>query len=280
MKEQMIFKTDDGRQKILDYYSNIKAQLTYPYRENFVDTQFGKTYVIEAGKEDNPAMLLFHGSCSNSAMWYGDMKILSEHYHVYSVDILGEPGNSEPVRMDMNGREYALWINEILEKLKIEKASIIGNSLGAWMGLKFGVNFPDQLDKLVLIAPSGLVQPKFSYIFRTIVYAMQGEKGLKKIGKMITGTDEMPQAVMEFNRLIAAHFTPIMGALPLFTDDELARLHMPVMFMSGENDVINDAKKAVARLTDNVPDASIRIIENNGHIIYNAMEEIIPFLRK
>ena len=97
---------------------------------------------------------------------------------------------------------------------------------------------------------------------------------------MITGTDEMPEAIMEFNRLIAAHFTPIMGALPLFTDDELARLNMPVMFMSGENDVINDGKKAAARLTDNVPDASIRIIENNGHIIYNAMEEIIPFLRK
>ncbi|MBN2878224.1 MAG: alpha/beta hydrolase [Clostridia bacterium] len=280
MKVQKIYKTDEGRQKILNYYSNIKTQITYPYKENYIDTQFGKTYMIEAGNEAKPAVLLFHGSCTNSAMWYSDMKILSEHFHVLSVDILGEPGNSEPVRLDMNGREYALWINEILQKAGIKKASIIGNSLGAWMGLKFGVNFPDRLDKLVLIAPSGLVQPKFSYIFKTIIYAIQGEKGLKKIGKMITGTDEMPEAAMEFNKLVAAHFTPIMGALPLFTDDELAKLSMPVMFLAGENDVINDAKKAALRLTDNVPDPRINIIKNNGHIIYNVMEEIIPFLRK
>ena len=97
---------------------------------------------------------------------------------------------------------------------------------------------------------------------------------------MITGTDEMPEAVMEFNKLIAAHFSPIMGALPLFTDDELAKLNMPVLFMSGENDVINDAKKAASRLTNNVPGAEIQIVKDNGHIIFNAMEGIIPFLRK
>ena len=166
-------------------------------------------------------------------MWYGDIKILSEKFHIFSVDILGEPGNSEAKRLDLKSNDHALWINEILEKLNINKAIFMGNSLGAWMSLKYAVNFPKKVDKLVLIAPSGLVNARLSYVFKSIFYALQGEKGLKKVGKLISGTDKIPEIVLNFNKLVAKNFNPIIGGLPVFSNKELACLTMPTLFLCG-----------------------------------------------
>ena len=278
MKEQIIFKSEEGRNEILGFYRKVLDGVTYDYNERYLDTSFGKTYLFEAGNKNAPCVFLLHGSCSNSAMWYGDINKLAKKFHVYSIDILGEPGNSQAKRLDLSDDSIALWINEILDNLNINKTMFIGNSLGAWIAQKFAVSFPEKAEKLVLIAPSGIVNVRFSYIAKMIFYSLQGEKGLKKLGKMITGSDEIPEPVLEFNKLISKHFNPIMGALPVFSDSDLSLLTMPVLFLSGENDVINDAEKAARRLKSNAPKARINIVENNGHIIYNAMEIIIPFL--
>ncbi|MEX1377425.1 MAG: alpha/beta hydrolase [Eubacteriales bacterium] len=278
MKEQIIFKSEAGKQEILSFYKKALKNVKFEYNEIYLDTSFGKTYLLEAGKADNPIVMLFHGSCTNSAMWYADIKTLSDAFHVFSVDILGEPGNSQPVRLGLKSNDHALWIDEIINQLKIDKVMIIGNSLGAWMAQKYAVNFPEKVEKIVLIAPSGITHAKPSYIFKMIFYAMQGEKGLKKLGKMITGLDSMPDEVLVFNKLISQHFNPIMGELPIFSDDELSNIVSPTLFMCGENDVIVDAEKSAARLEKSLENVTIHIAENNGHIIYNSMEEILPFL--
>lgn len=279
MKENVIFKSAEGKNEILKFYKNILSAVTYEYTEKYVGTSFGKTYLFEAGNKNKPCVFLLHGSCSNSAMWFGDIKQLAEHYHVFSIDILGEPGNSDAVRLDLSGNDHALWINEIMKNLGITSAMFIGNSLGAWISMKFAAAFPQMSEKLVLIAPSGIVNARFSYIAKSIFYALQGENGLKKLGQMISGTDELPEAVLEFNKLIMHHFNPIMGALPVLSDNELKQLTMPVLFLNGENDVINDAEKSAERLRLNAAKAELNIIKNNGHIIYNAMDMIIPFLK-
>lgn len=278
MKDKIIFKSQEGKQKILDYYNNILQNVDFEYKENYADTKYGKTYLLEAGIPKNPTVFLLHGSCSNSAMWYGDIGMLSDKFHVFSIDILGEPGKSQPNRLELNSDDHACWINELMEKLNIDKAVLIGNSLGGWIAQKFAVNYPDKVSKLVLIAPSGIVPNKLSFVLKSIFYAMQGETGMKKIGKLITGMDELPDAVIEFNKLIAAHFNPIIGALPVFSDEQLSKMNMPVLYMAGEFDVTSDTKKAVKRLKNSLKDPSINIVKNNGHVIYDTMKEVIPFI--
>lgn len=278
MKENIIFKSEEGKQEILAFYKNALSRVDFEYNEIYLDTTFGRTYLLEAGTAGNPIILLFHGSCTNSAMWYADIKALKEKFHVFSVDILGEPGNSQPVRFNLKSNEDALWIDEIISALNAEKVMIIGNSLGAWMAQKYAVNFPEKVDKMVLIAPSGITNARPSYIFKMLFYAMQGEQGLKKLGKMITGTDNMPEEVLVFNKLITRHFSPIMGSLPIFSDEELGKIKAHTLFMCGENDVIVDAEKSAARLKKTMKNVNINIVKNNGHIIYNSMEEIMPFL--
>ena len=59
MKEQKIFKSKEGRQQILEFYKNILSKVTYDYNEIYIDTSYGKTYLLEAGLKENPSIFLF-----------------------------------------------------------------------------------------------------------------------------------------------------------------------------------------------------------------------------
>ncbi len=277
-KDFKVFKTEEGRRKILSHYSRSLGTVDFSYRERYVDTVFGKTYVLEAGDPKNPPVVLIHGSCSNSAAWYGDIPVLSERYHVFSVDIVGDAGNSEENRLDQSTEEFESWLKEVITGLGLEKVVLIGNSLGAWVALQYAAAHPEKVEKLVLIAPSGITPTSASFVVKTILYLMMGAKGRKALNKMIFGNDEIPEEVLRFTRLIGENFNPLTGALPTLPDERMRKLTMPLLFIAGENDTLTNAIKAADRLRKLVPSAEIHIIENNSHVIYDAKPWILPFL--
>lgn len=278
MKNKRVFKSEESKQRVLSHYKNLLNNLTVAYQERFIDTSYGKTYLLEAGNKDNPTVFLFHGSCSNSAMWFGDIPTLSKDYHVFSVDIIGEAGNSAEKRLDLKGDDYAKWIYEIYNTAGIKNATLIGNSYGGWLSLKFAVNYPECVEKLVLIATSGITPPKLSFILKSIFYSLQGKRGLKSLNKLVYGTDDIPDEVIEVSNMIMESFNPMLGSLPVFRDEELKKLNMPVMYIAGGKDVTVHADKTADRLKNIIPHTKISLIKDNGHVIYNAMDRIMPFL--
>jgi len=280
MGRKGVFKTEEGKKAIIDHYDGLIKGIPVDYTEHFADTSFGRTYVIETGMASKPKVIFFHGSCSNSAMWFGDLKKLSNEFHCFTVDILGEAGKSDENRLNLQSNQYADWINELLDVLGIHRCNVIGNSFGGWMALKFATVFPERVQTMTLIAPSGVTKTKGVFLFKSILYSFMGEKGIRRLNAYILGTDDIPQIAVDTIKLIFRNFKPIMGALPLFTDDQLSRLKMPVLYLAGENDVTMDAHKSAQRLKTLLAKPDIRIIENNGHVLYDQMDEIVPFLNQ
>jgi pimeloyl-ACP methyl ester carboxylesterase len=280
MKESQIFNSFQGKEKILSYYGSLINQQTIAYNEKYIDTNFGETFILTAGNENNPPVFLFHGSCSNSSMWFGDVPRLAKNYYVIAVDILGEAGRSEEKRLDLTTSEYADWIMCLMESLNIEKAVFIGNSYGGWLSLKFAVTYPDKVSLLILIAASGIVPASLSFVAKTIIYTLQGKKGVEKMNQMIFGEDKVPDEINKVTSMILENFNPMTGKLPVFSDEELSKLTMPVFFIAGENDVTMNVSKAALRLKGNISSLTCRIIKNHGHVIYNAVEYILQFMEK
>jgi len=277
-KDFKVFKSEEGRRRILSYYSRLLEHVDFPYRESYVDTTFGKTYILESGDPNNPPAVLIHGSCSNSAAWFGDIPALVEHFHVYSVDIVGDAGNSEETRLDQNTEEFERWLKDVIDGLGIENAVIMGNSLGGWIALRFAAAFPEHAAKLVLIAPSGIVPNKPSFLIKTILYLMRGEKGRKALMQLIFGRDSIPEEVLHVTKLIGDHFNPLTGAMPPLSDQQMKKLTMPIFYLAGEDDATTDVSKAAARLKKLVPNTVIQVLENNSHVVYDAAKYAMPFL--
>jgi pimeloyl-ACP methyl ester carboxylesterase len=270
-----VFKTEEKRDEFRAHYNNLLSQ--FPFEQRYVQTTFGKTFMLTAGQEANPPVILLHGSCSNSAFWFPEIMALSDNYSVYAIDIIGEAGNSEEYRPDLNSDAFALWIKEVLDALVLERTVIIGNSLGGWMALKFATTFPGRVSMLSLIASAGLAEVRQQFISN--VEQARQENGSVPIDSATLGEHDIPKEVLDFMNLITASYNPIQH-LPVFEDEQLLRLNMPVLFIDGEDDAIIDADKSAQRLSHLVPSAEIHILTNCGHVLPNSIEYIIPFLNK
>lgn len=271
--KKSVFKTEAGRDKFRAYYNGILSQ--FPFEQKYVQTTLGQTFILAAGQESNPPVILLHGSCSNSAFWFPEIMALSNNYRVYAADIIGEAGNSEEYRPDLSSDAFAIWMKDVLSALGLEKTVLIGNSLGGWMALKFATAYPERVSRLILIASAGLaeIRPQF---LDNVVQKRQ-EDGTVPVSSDIIGEQNIPKEVLDFMNLIVESYNPVQE-LPVYTDEQLQRLNMPVLFIDGQNDVIIDAERSAQRLSGLIPSAEIRLLPNSGHVVFNSIEFIVPFL--
>lgn len=278
MKTKPVFKSIESKNAILSVYDSLLEQWPVPFEKLTVKTRHGDTFVIACGEKSLPPLILIHGSSSNSAMWIGDVSTYCRHYRVYAVDIPGEPGRSNDNRLDLKTSAYAEWLDDVLTALKTGKVAIVGISLGGWTALKYSVTFPDRIDKLVLLCPSGIGPQRTSFMFYVIPMMLLGKWGLDKITRKIYGGDVVSVETLEYGKLIVENFNPFVGVVPLFDDNELKRLTMPVMLIVGEKDVLLNSQKTAERTAKLLPQAHINLLRGAGHVLLNLQDKIASFL--
>ena len=278
MNTPSIYKTSDGEQIIMGIYDTVIARWPVLYSEITLSTRYGDTFIIASGDENAPPLILLHGSASNATAWIADVEVLSRHFQVYAVDIPGEPGRSAHNRPTMDSPAYAEWMEDVLDGLHLQKASLVGISQGGWTALKFATSHPQRVEKLVLLAPGGILQPKASFLLKAIPLSFFGRWGAERINRITFGKEPISEEAVEIMNAIMTHFNARIEPQPLYTDDELARLTMPVLMIGGAQDALLPTKKIAARLEDHLPQVTTLILPDKGHVLVNLAERIAPFL--
>ena len=267
-----IFKSTSKRDEIRARYGEFLAGM--PFIKRYVSTEFGDTFVLEAGDPSAEPVILLHGSCTNSAFWFNEIMALMPKYHVFAVDIIGEAGNSAEYRPDLKSEEFSQWLNETLEKLGISNVILCGNSLGSWLALNYAVRYPNNVKELLLFAPAGLSK-------LNDVYLEKAEEANEKDESLAMADGAgMPQVIVDFINLILSGFNPISEELPQYSGEEVERLKMPLLMVAGMDDDMLDAPGAAEYLKKHAPQAEIHLLEHTGHMIQNAYAFILPFLEK
>lgn len=278
MAKTLIYKSDEGKNQVLNYYETLLLQWPQPYEKITLETTFGKTFIIKSGKKESPAILLLHGSASNSAMWLADTKELSKWYHIFAIDIIGECGKSSENRPAFKNNNYSNWISEIIEKLALNRVSIIACSLGGWIAMDFSIKHPENIKKLVLIATAGITQVKLKTIFWIIITSMMGTHGFNKLNKMVFGNLNIDKNTMEFALLVKNNFKPRTDVLPVLTNESLQLIKAPTLFIGGENDCFYDSLKTASRLKENIDNIQCLVLKDTGHVITGQINNILQFL--
>lgn len=279
-----IYKSEEGARAVHARYREILNLWPVANRQFMVPTRAGETFVIACGPDAAPPVLLFHGSVSNSFMWLNDAKALAEHFRVYAVDLIGEPGLSARTRYPTATDEHALWLDDVFRALSLTNASLVGVSLGGWLALDYAVRRTDRVKALILICPAGIGKLK-NFLLKAFPYFFMGEWGRRKLRALVMGKayGELPPAakpVFDFLGLIFRNFTPRRDPIAPKSDAELRRLTMPIAIYLGGEDTLIDSYDTQRRARQLLPQAEIHFDPRIGHFIPTPTTEIVGFLRR
>ena len=111
-----------------------------------------KIHYLEAGS--GPAVILLHGLGGDVSNWASTIGPLSEKYRVIVPDQVGFGRSDKPM---INYRVGTLvdFLDGLYKELKIERASLVGNSLGGWTAAAYALAHPEKVERLALVDAAG-----------------------------------------------------------------------------------------------------------------------------
>lgn len=239
----------------------------------------GRFGLLERGR--GPALVLLHGIGSGAPSWRGQLERLDDAFRVVAWDAPGY-GRSSPLEPDApDASDYAEALGRLLDALGVERAHLVGHSLGAVIAARYTVRSPERVASLTLASPAGgharLPEPERARLREGRLQAMArlGPAGMARDrGPHLLGpsaTEAQRAAVIEtMSRLVPEGFGQAVRMLSgADTRGDVARLPeaLPVQFIHGDRDTVTppEGVRAIARER---PRAPVHVLAGAGHACY------------
>jgi len=104
---------------------------------------------------DGPLLVLLHGIASTADTWSPVVEALAARHTVIAPDLLGHGDSAKP-RGDYSLGAYASGVRDLIAALGYDRATVAGHSLGGGIAMQFAYQFPERVERLVLISSGGL----------------------------------------------------------------------------------------------------------------------------
>lgn len=235
----------------------------------FIELQGKKIYYEFAGEGE--IVVLMHGWGGQVTSWKPVFDYLSKGYKVYAFDFPGF-GRSDPPAKAWGTEEYGKYVMKFFESVNIEKANIIAHSFGGRIAIWLAANFPEMVEKLVLIDSAG-IKPKRTLkyhikvtiaktgkrIFSLPIFGKYGERLLNNLYHLVGSKDYQQQTGVMRSTLVRIVNEDLRGFLP--------KIVAPTLLIWGEND--KDVPVSYAKIMEKeINDAGLVILKDAGHFSY------------
>jgi pimeloyl-ACP methyl ester carboxylesterase len=278
------FKPQNGQSRYLAAYDAALKLWLIPYEAHFVTTPYGKTHVITCGSKDAHPLLLLHAGQASSTMWFPNIADLSEKFHVFALDTIGEPGKSIPARTYATFQDSVAWIEGVMDMLGISKAHVMGLSRGGWLALNLAMQSPTRLERIVLLSPAAAFVVLNSF-FTAIVQAVMHipTRAVAKVALkswmahgFVINTVFAEQFIIGLqNWNWSVNKKGYAGIMPcMFTDEDLSRIQHKVLMLIGDQDRLNPPK-SLERAKRVIPNLEGEIIPQADHFLNMEQPELV-----
>jgi pimeloyl-ACP methyl ester carboxylesterase len=253
----------------------------------FVDLDGYATHYIEMGSGE--PVILLHGYFYDSLQWSKNLGALAARFKVYALDLWGF-GYSTREPMDYGYPLYVRQLLKFMDVLGIEKASLVGQSMGGGMAILFATQHLERVNKLVLVASGGLPNPQ-SPVMRIaglpgigeFLFGLKGSRrGILKANFIYDEnklTDEYVEAVTRFQKVKGTTEVMLKVLRKRFWDTlskeihTLGKMSLPVLIVWGRQDKSIPVK--LARDMHHILKGSrLEIIDQAGHCPNDEQPEV------
>lgn len=139
-----------------DHRSIWRHLMATPFRQDYIDVAGIRTRYVQAGSPDKPALIMLHGTAGTWECFAANLAAHAQHFNCYAFDMIGS-GFSDKPDIDYEIPVYVEHVRNFMAAVGLKRASIIGVSLGAWIACRFAIDHPEKVDKLTLLASSGML---------------------------------------------------------------------------------------------------------------------------
>jgi len=236
-----------------------------------------------------PLLILIHGITNSSASWEPILALLERDFTVIAPDLLGHGDSAKP-RGDYSLGSFASLLRDFMLALGHDRATIAGHSLGGGIAMQMAYQFPERVERLVLVSSGGLgrqVTPVLRAVAlpgAELMLPLLASKAIVNAGAAVgswigkiglrTGTDIAEMAAglaslqdIETRRAFvhtARSVIDVYGQRVDATDKLYLAAAVPTLIMWGDNDPIIPARHGI-RAHELMPGSRLRLFERSGH---------------
>lgn len=300
MKKVILIKSETGHfiskageAEFKNAYNEAMALIPKPNETKDIQTKYGTVrvyYFTEEKNRDEEPIVLLPGRSASTPMWEPNLEGLMKERPIYAIDLLGEPGMSiQTVAID-NRQVQAEWLNQVFEELNLDRAHIVGVSIGGWTAMNLARYYPERIASISLLDPVFVFAPiSLKMIALSIPASVPAipqairEKMLSYISGGAKADESEPIA-----KLIESAMRNYKLKLPApdqISVEDLKKMDLPILALMAENSIMHNSKKAVKNGKKYAKDIDIESWPNASHAINGEYPEevnsrILVFVKK
>ena len=240
-----------------------------------------RMHYVTRGDSGSPVILI-HGLMDSALNWSKNIDALAQTHRVWAIDLIGFGFSSRVTEPTYSLKYFARTIREFMDAQGIERASIVGHSLGGAVALELTHDYPARADKLILIAPGTYLvnlplalnfAARVPYVPRALVgMAVTSNHARMSAWRNALGNPDRvdPQEARKYARPLRVKGTAdalvAMAASPRESDlpAGLKQIDAPTLILWGDKDVAVPVEHGEHHVR-NLPNAKFVILEGAGH---------------
>lgn len=258
-----------------------------------IDGPAAEVHLLDAGNGE--PVILLHEAGAFAVGWLPLLAALEGRFRVIAPDL---PGCGLSARMNYKGHDFrnlvVSYLLSLLDTLKLEKASFVGNGVGGYYSLAFALDYPRRVNKMALVgAPAGIGResarllqllgtPIINNLILSTALAPTPAQTREIYGRMWVANIEsvpndylhcaylarcLPGADASWRSMMEELFTLRGFRVRYLLADELRLIPHPILLAWGERDwfaPLSAAKRACGLL----PNCELRVIHDTGHLVW------------
>jgi pimeloyl-ACP methyl ester carboxylesterase len=272
------------RPRDADWHQNRDVIFHSDY-SHFIEVDGVKVHYQEAGEPTNPVVLLIHGFASSTFVWSKVfLELAKSGLRVIAIDLLGFGYSEKPKNGEYTITGQAKLIHKLLTQLGIDRATIVGSSYGGAVAATCALDYPDSIDKLILVGTVNNNRPLDFALMRVFSSRVVGDvvsplllSSRRLLKQRMKRVYDRHAWVLDERRVDARHLPlraarthrAIIRTVRGWDAERIARdahlIQQPTLLLWGENDVeipLTDGE----RLHREIPNSRLIVFLNCGHL--------------